>query len=82
MLRSADHSEEEGYEQEEQSSQQREDVLAASASVSSMDGDQNAEGSSKAKVRQHCTFLFARRTYLQALCTVKSSSPKSAAACM
>ncbi|CAL5224199.1 g6842 [Coccomyxa viridis] len=49
MLRSADHSEEEGYEQEEQSSQQREDALAASASVSSMDGDQNAEGSSKAK---------------------------------
>ncbi len=50
MLRSEDHGEEAGYEQEEQSSQQREDALAASASIRSMDGSFDAEGSSKAKV--------------------------------
>ena len=53
MLRFEDHSEEAGYGQEEQSSQQREDELAASASMRSMDGSYDAEGSSKAQVCPH-----------------------------
>ena len=52
MLRSKDHSEEEGYEQEEQSSKQRESAFAASASVRSMDDDGVAERGSKAQVGQ------------------------------
>ena len=56
MLRSEDHSEEEGYEQEEQLSQQRENALAASASPHSTDGSSDAEGTNKAKARPRtCT---------------------------
>lgn len=61
MLRSEDRSEEEGYEQEEQSSQQGENALAASASPHSMDGSDNAKGTSKAKVGPDSSTVHACR---------------------
>lgn len=51
MLRSEDHSEEEGYEQEAKTSQDRENSFAASASVQSMGGSQDE---SKAKAPTQC----------------------------
>ena len=60
MLRSEDPSEEEGYEREEQSSAQREDALAASATAQSMDGSSRAREISKAKVGQDVVSSFMR----------------------
>ena len=55
MLRSEDHSEEEGYEQEERSSDERENSLASSSTHSGADGlDAGAKSKIKVSLPMPC----------------------------